>query len=62
MTEQYIKNNFNDIKKYANVIENRLYDDITIGDLIKDNNERLTKEQKYNNNYIIIDEKYEINI
>ena len=33
MTEQYIKNNFNDIKKYANVIENRLDDDITIEDL-----------------------------
>lgn len=33
MIEQYIKNNFNDIKKYANVIENRLDDDITIEDL-----------------------------
>ena len=60
MTEQYIRNNFSNIKKYANVIENRLYDDITIEDLINDNIERLTQEKKYNNNYIIIDEKYEI--
>jgi adenylate kinase family enzyme len=62
MTEQYIRNNFSNIKKYANVIENRLDDDITIEDLINDNIERLTQEKKYNNNYIIIDEKYEINI
>lgn len=62
MTEQYIRNNFSNIKKYANVIENRLYDDITIEDLINDNIERLTQEKKYNNNCIIIDEKYEINI
>lgn len=60
MTEQYIRNNFSNIKKYANVIENRLDDDITIETLIKDNDERLSQEQKYNNNYIIIDEKYEI--
>lgn len=62
MTEQYIRNNFSNIKKYANVIEKRLDDDITIEDLINDNIERLTQEKKYNNNYIIIDEKYEINI
>ena len=46
MTEQYIRNNFIDIKKYANVIENRLDDDITIEDLINDNIERLLKVLK----------------
>jgi 2-phosphoglycerate kinase len=37
LSENYIKTHFSDIKKYANVIENRLCDELDIEDVIKDN-------------------------
>ena len=63
MTEKYIRNYFADIKKYANVIENRLYDEwCTMDSVVADNAEVLSLAQKYNVNYILIEDKYEINI
>ena len=63
MSENYIRNNFTDIKKYANVIENRLDDeDCTMESVLADNAEMLENVCMYNLNYILIDEKYEINI
>ncbi len=63
MSEKYIRNNFETIKKYANVIENRLDDeDCTMESVLIDNAEMLENVHRYNLNYILIDEKYEINI
>lgn len=63
MSENYIKKHFKDIKKYANVIENRLDDeDCTMESVLADNAEMLENVRRYNLNYILIDEKYEINI
>ena len=63
MSEKYIKNHFMDIMKYANIIENRLNDErCTIENLLKDNAEMLDLAQKYNVNYILIDDKYQIDI
>ena len=63
MTEKYIRNHFADIKKYANVIENRLDDECcTIESIVADNAEVLFLAQKHNVNYILIEDKYEINI
>ena len=63
MSENYIKNHFNHIKQYANIIENRLDDtDFTIEEAIKDNAEYLKLAKEYNANYIFIDDKYEIDI
>ena len=62
MSENYIKNHFEDIKKYENVIEKRLCDDCTIENLIKDNLRVLEQVKKYNVNYILVDDKYEIDI
>ena len=63
MSERYIKNHFDDIKKYANVIEQRLDDSYcTIESVLKDNRNILTLAQKHKVNYILIDENYEINI
>ncbi|MBR6502671.1 MAG: adenylate kinase [Clostridia bacterium] len=60
MSEKYIKNNFDDIKKYANVIENRLYDDCDIDELIQDNAQRLILCQKFGVDYIFIDDEYKM--
>ena len=62
MSENYIKNHFEDIKKYENVIEKRLCDDCTIENLIKDNLRVLEQVKKHNVNYILINDKYEIDI
>ena len=63
MSENYIKNHFDDIKKYANVIENRLDDtDFTMESAINDNAQVLALAKKHNVNYILIDDKYEIDI
>ena len=62
MSEKYIKNHFCDIKQYASVIENRLDDDCTMEGILSDNRQTLELAQKYNLNYILIDDKYEIEI
>ena len=63
MSERYIRNHFDDIKKYASVIENRLDDSwCTMESVLEDNREVLELAQKYEANYILIDDQYEINI
>ena len=61
MSEKYIRNHFSDIKKYASVIENRL-EDCTIDNLLQDNSQVLSLCKKYNVNYVLIDDRYKINI
>ena len=63
MSEAYIRNHFADIKKYANTIERRLDDeDCTMASVLADNKEMLSLAQKHQVNYILIDDKYEINV
>ena len=63
MSEQYIRKHFDDIKKYANVIENRLDDSwCTMESVLEDNGEVLVLAQKYDVSYILIDDQYEINV
>ena len=63
MSEEYIRRHFVDIKKYANAVENRLNDEgCTMESVLADNAEMLDLAQKYNVNYILIEDKYEINI
>ena len=63
LSGKYIINHFDDIKKYANVIENRLDDEwCTIESVSADNAEFLKQARSYNVNYILIDDKYEIDI
>lgn len=63
MSENYIRNHFDDIKKYASVIENRVDDEFcTLESVLQDNALILELCQKYNANYVLIDDEYEINI
>ena len=63
MSEGYIRSHFADIKGYANTIENRLDDEwCTMESVLSDNAEMLNLAQKHNANYILIEDKYEINI
>ena len=63
MSENYIRNHFADIKKYASVIENRGDDtDCTLESVLVDNLEVLVLAREYNVNYILIEDKYNISI
>lgn len=55
MSEDYIKNHFQDIRNYACVIENRLEDDCTLEGLIMDNKQMLELAQRYHAEYILIE-------
>ena len=63
MSENYIRNHFADIKKYANVIENRLDDTYcTMESVLEDNAYVLLQAKKHNVNYLLIDDKYTMDI
>ncbi len=62
MSENYIKNHFEDIMNYASVIENRLNDDCAIDNLLQDNMQLLELCKKHNANYVLIDNEYKIDI
>lgn len=60
MSKSYIENNIKQITNNANVIENRLDDDISIKELIKDNQNYLTKCKENNLRYHLIEEEYKL--
>lgn len=60
MSEEYIKAHFDDIKNYANVVENRIEDDCTLETVIDDNCMMLKMCQKYNVDYILIEDEYNL--
>lgn len=63
MSEDYIRNHFTDIKRYASVIENRLDDeDCTIESVLADNTQMLELAKKYAVNYVLIDNQYDIEL
>ena len=63
LSENYIRNHFDDIRKYASVIEDRLDDEwCTLESVLADNAQVLELAQKHKVNYILIDDKYEVNI
>lgn len=62
MSEQYIRNHVDDIRQYSNIIEKRLDDDCTLESILSDNAHILKQVTQYNLEYILIDDKYEVDI
>lgn len=63
MTEKYIRNSFSDIISHENDIEQRLFpSDITMEELIRENNLYLRGAEEYNNEIILIEDKYQTDI
>lgn len=61
MSEGYIRNHFEDIKKYASVIEDRSgNEDCTLEWVLEENAQFLALAQKNNADYILIDDEYKI--
>ena len=62
MSENYIKTHFNDIKKFANVVEKRIDDDYTIENALSENAKISKLAKKHKLNYILIDKEYDFDI
>ncbi len=61
MSENYIKNHFDDIKKYANVVENRAEDEgCTMETVCQENARVLGQCRDHGVPYILIDEEYNL--
>lgn len=62
-SERYIRAHFEEIKKYAGVIERRLDDsDLTMDQLLRDNDLSLEMCRKYGADHLLIDDEYRIDI
>ena len=63
MTEEYIRNNYDAILRYENSIEQRKEQKgMDIKELIEENNFNLQMCKKFKNKYILIKDKYDINL
>lgn len=59
MSERYIRLHFDDILRYADVIERRLDDDCTMDSVLEDNRHTLRMVQEHHLPHLLIDEDYE---
>jgi hypothetical protein len=63
MSEKYIANHFESIKKFASVIEERLDDEYCTPETVRrDNAQMLEQCLEYGAEYILIDEEYQVDI
>ena len=63
MSEDYIRRHFDDIKRYASVIEHRLDDsDCTLESVLEDNRHVFALAKQHGVNTVLFDEKYEIDL
>ena len=61
MTENYIRNNFDNIVNYADTIEKRLFDSVDMEELIRENRRNLSLCEK-GTNCVVIDKEYKVDI
>jgi len=63
MSENYIKEHFEEIKQYANVIESRIDDSYcTLDTVLRDNARLLELARKYGADYLLIDGSYDVSL
>ena len=63
MSQTYIKNHFDDIKKNANIIEKRLNDACYTLESVLEEHEKVLKDAQFHRvNYILIDREYKVEI
>jgi len=60
MSEKYINSHFDDIVDFGNVIEKRLSNDISIEEIIQDNQKYLRSCLRYGLDYYLIDDEYDL--
>ena len=63
MTEEYLRNHFSDVRRYASVVENREEElELDLAELIRDNAANLAKCREHGCEVILIDDKYQVEL
>ena len=62
MTEEYLQNHFDDVRRYANVVENRISDGLCLEELLQDNAANLARCREYGCEVILIDGEYKVEL
>ncbi len=63
MSGQYIENHFDDIRKFASLIEDRGDDEYCTLEMVRNDNAQMLEQcRKYGAEYILIDQNYEVDI
>ena len=62
MTEAYLRARFDDVRRYANVVENRISDGLCLEALIRDNAENLARCRKHGCEVLLIDGEYQVEL
>ena len=63
MSEQYIRRHFDDIRRFANVIERRIDDtDCTMENTLRDNARTLALTRNAGTNVVLIDDEYNVEL
>ena len=62
MTEAYLRARFDDVRRYANVVENRISDGLCLEALIRDNAENLARCREYGCEVLLIDGEYQVEL
>ena len=60
MSEKYIRNNFDDILRFSNIIENRIEDKLNIESVLKDNSYYFSFGQDARTRLVFIDDVYNV--
>lgn len=60
MSEDYIRAHFEDIKRYARVIEKRLNDDCTLESVLEDNANVLASAKSHGVHCVLIQDEYPV--
>lgn len=59
-SQAYLEKNFDQIRKYENVIEQRLGSELSLADMIANNKKNLLNSLECRQDHILIDDKYEV--
>ena len=62
MTEEYIREHFEDICAHANDVEKRLEDGLDMEEMIRDNQENLRRCREHGCEYILIRDSYDVEV
>ena len=63
MSDRYIEEHFDEIRRFANVIEERLCDEACTPEEVRRDNARMFKQcVRYGAKYILIDKEYRVDI
>ncbi len=63
MSDKYIEEHFDDIRKFANIIEERMDDEDCTQEIVSQDNAKMLEQCiRYKAEYIFIDEKYQVDI